>query len=75
MINSSTKIILKDKADKISLSESKKLDRESRKTERAAKRWTFERHETEKLPVSESKWISIYRSETVKSVRRRRFSG
>jgi hypothetical protein len=37
-INRSIKIILKDKADKISQSESKKFDRESRKTEITA-RW------------------------------------
>jgi hypothetical protein len=49
MINSSIRIVLKDKADKISRSESKKFDRENRKAESTAKCWTLERHETEKI--------------------------
>jgi len=49
MINSSIRIVLKDKADKISRSESKKFDRENRKAKSTAKCWTLERYEAGKI--------------------------
>lgn len=49
MICSNTRIVLKDKADKISRSECKKLDRENRKAENTAKCRKLEKYETGKI--------------------------
>ena len=49
MINSSIMIVLKDKAEKISQSESKKFERENQKAKSTAKCWTLERYETGKI--------------------------
>jgi len=49
MINSSIRIVLKDKADKISRSESKKFDRKNRKAESTAKWCTLKRYEAGKI--------------------------
>jgi len=64
------RLYYKDEANKISESECKKFEREARITKISVKR---DRRLTgvkrEKLPASESEWVSILRSETVKSVR------
>jgi hypothetical protein len=63
------RLYFKDKAYKISQFGSKKFDRKNRKAESTAKCWKFESIEREKLSASESEWVTIHGSESVKSVR------